>query len=46
MIMGYFLPSDPPKNTKSPNFEKMKKTGNVIILNLCTINDDHMMYGS
>ena len=37
----------PPKNLKNQNFEKMKKTpGDIIILQMSTINDNHMMYGS
>ena len=37
----------PPNNTENQNFEKMKKTpGYIIILIMCTINDNHMMYGS
>ena len=36
-----------PNNLKYQNFEKVKKTpGNVIILHMCTINENHMMYGS
>ena len=36
-----------PKNSWNQNFEKMKKTTeHIIILNMCTINDNHMMYGS
>ena len=49
VILGHFLPYDPPNNMKNQNFEKMKYTpGDIIIfiLNLCTTNDDHMMYGS
>ena len=35
-----------PKNLKNQNFERMKKTpGDIIILHMCTINDNHMMYG-
>ena len=46
VILGHFLPFDPPNNPKNQNFEKIKKTpGNIIILHLCTTNDDHM-YGS
>ena len=44
--MDYFslLPS---KNPKNPNFEKMRQLpGDIIILHMCTINDNHMMYGS
>ena len=36
-----------PNNSKNQNFEKMKKTpGDIIILHKCTINNNHMMYGS
>ena len=41
------MPFDPPNNPKNQNFEKNRKTpGDIIILHLCTTNDDHMMYGS
>ena len=41
------LPPSPPNNPKNQNFEKMKKTpGDIIILHMRTINDNHMMYGS
>ena len=44
---GQFLPFYPPNNPKNQNFEKMKKIpGDIIILHMCTINDNHMMYGS
>ena len=46
VIIGHFLPYDPPNNPKNWNFEKMKKKLGDIILHLCTTNDDHMMYGS
>ena len=43
----HFLPFDPPNNPKNQNFEKIKKMpGDIIILHLCTTNDDHMMYVS
>ena len=36
-----------PYNPKNQNFEKMKKLPrDMIILHMCTINDNHMMYGS
>ena len=36
----------PPNNPKYQNFEKIKKTsGDIIILHICTINYNHMMYG-
>ena len=41
-----FTPS-PPNNLKNQNFEKLEKTpGDIIILHMCAINDNHMMYGS
>ena len=42
-----FLPFYPPKNPKNQNFEKMKNVAwDIIILHNCTINDNHMLYGS
>ena len=41
-----FLPLPPPNNLKNLNFEKLKKAPGDIILHLCTINNNHMMYGS
>ena len=48
-----FLPPPPPppaptpNNPKNQNFEKLKKRpGGIIILQTCTINDNHMMYSS
>ena len=48
VILNCFLPFYPPNNPKNHNFEKLKKKnpGDIIILHMCTINDDHMMYGS
>ena len=47
VILGHFLPFDPPNNPKNQNFKKMKQTpGYIIILRLCATNDDHMLYGS
>ena len=47
VILGHFLPIYPTNNLKNQNFEKMKKTpGDIIILHICTINENHMMYGS
>ena len=47
VILGHFLPFDPPKNSKNQNFEKMKKMpGDIMILHLSTTNDNHMMKGS
>ena len=47
VILDQFFPFYPPNNTKNQNFEKMKKMpGDISILHTCTINDNHMMYGS
>ena len=36
-----------PPYLENQNFEKMKKTpGDIIILQMCTINENHMMYVS
>ena len=44
---GLFLPFYPHNNSKNQNFKKLKKIiGDIIILHRCTINEDHMMYGS
>ena len=43
VILDHFLPFSHPKNLK--NFEKMrKKAGDIIILDMCTKNHDHMLY--
>ena len=45
VILGQFLPFHQPDDPQ--NFEKLKKIlGNIIILHMCAINDNHMMYGS
>ena len=37
----------PPNNPENQNFEKMKKPpGGIIILNMSTTNENHMMYDS
>ena len=47
VILNHFLHFHPLNNPKNKNFEKMKiKPGDIIILHMCTINDNHMMYGS
>ena len=50
-IFSHFGPFVPPfyhpNNPKNQNFEKLKKTPrDIIILHMCTIHDNHMMYGS
>ena len=42
IIFCPFNPQSPINNPKNQNFEKMK----IIILHKCTINDNHMIYGS
>ena len=47
IILDCFLPFCPPDDSENQNFEKMKNDpGDIIILHMCTINDNHMMYGS
>ena len=42
-----FLPFYHPKDPENQNFEIMKETPeDIIILQMCAINDSHMMYGS
>ena len=44
---GPFFALSSPNNPENQTFEKTKKTaGDILILHMCTINDDHMMYGS
>ena len=47
VILNYLLLFYPPSNPKIQNFEKMKKTfGYIIILQMFTINGNHIMNGS
>ena len=44
-ILGHFLPFDPLNNPKSQNFEETKKkTGDIMILHLCTTNDYQILW--
>ena len=44
---GPFFALLPPMDPENQNFEKMKKAPeDIIILQMCTIDDSHMMYGS
>ena len=46
VILGHFLPFYPSNNLKIKILKKWKKTpGDTIILYMCPINDNHMMYG-
>ena len=45
VIMDCFLPFYHPMDPENQNFEKMKKTlEDIIILQMFTINDNHMIY--
>ena len=47
VILNYFLPFYFPNNQENQNFEKVKKMPvDIIILHMCTINENHMMYVS
>ena len=47
VLLGHLLPFYPSNDPENQSFEKMKKMPvDIIILDMCTINDDHMMYGS
>ena len=47
VILDGFLPFYPNNNTDNQSFDKMKKIPGVIItLNMCTMNDNHITYGS
>ena len=47
VILDHFLPFYPSMDAENQNFEKMKKAlGDIIILQMCTLNDNHMMYVS
>ena len=44
VILDHFFPFNPTDDHKNQNFEKMIATsGDIIILHMCTINDNHMM---
>ena len=51
VILGYFLPfyptPPPPIKPENQNFEKIKKAlADVVLLHVCTLYEDQMMYGS
>ena len=47
IILCHFLPFYPTTDPQKLKFRKnVKKTGHIILLHMCTINEDHMMYGS
>ena len=47
VILDRFLPFYPLNNAKNQNFDKLRKNpGDIIILDKCTKNHDHMLYCS
>ena len=47
VILGHFLPFTLQTTLKIKIWKKYKKTpGHIILWQMCTINEDHMMYGS
>ena len=47
VILDHFLPFYPLMDPQNQNFRKMNNTPeDIIILQMCTINDSHKMYGS
>ena len=47
VILDHFLLFYLPNSPKYQTFQKMKKTPrDIIILHICTINGNHMIYGS
>ena len=47
VTFGHFLPFYPTIDPENKNLEKMsKKLGDVILLQICSISEDHMMYFS
>ena len=42
----FYLHFYPPNNPKNQNLKKWKTAWSIITLQMCTINDNHMMYGS
>ena len=46
-FLTVFYPFYPTMDPENQNFERMKKTPeDIIILQMCTKNDGHLMYGS
>ena len=46
VILDYFLPFYPPDKPENENFEKMKEAHrDIIFLHMCTVNENHMIYG-
>ena len=46
VILGNFLPFQPADKPDNQSFKIEKTLGDITILHICTINDNHMMQGS
>ena len=46
VILDHFMPFYPPNSLKNKNLEKQKNNPDIIILQWCTQNHDHMLYCS
>ena len=47
VMLDHFLPSYPANDPRNQIFEKMKKVpGEIVILHISTISDNHIIYGS
>ena len=46
VILNHFCPFTCLTTWKIKILKKWKKTGDIILLHICTMNDNHMMYGS
>ena len=46
VTLGHFLPFQPPDNLEDENFKIEKTPADIIILHICTMNDNHMMHDS
>ena len=47
LFLLFYPPAPPPMDPKNQNFEKMTKNPeDIFILQMCTRNNSHMMYGS
>ena len=46
IVLDHFLPFQPPDNPENQILKSKKTPGDIIILHIYTINDNHMMYYS
>ena len=45
IILVNFLPFQPPDKPENQNFKTEKTPEDITILQICTINDNHIIYG-